>query len=67
MEKIAHFMNSYYFDKIEIEVFNYKWVSKKRIKVWGNLWFSVLTSAKVILDTQKKWTSPGDINTDTRN
>lgn len=63
MDKIGHFMTSYYVGKIGMEVLDWTGVSKKNQLIYGATYgFAFLTAVEILDGFSKEWgASPGDI------
>lgn len=63
MDKVGHFMTSYYLGKIGMEVLDWSGVSKKNQLIYGaTLGFSFLTAVEILDGFSKEWgASTGDI------
>ncbi|MDG2356712.1 MAG: DUF2279 domain-containing protein [Polaribacter sp.] len=63
MDKIGHFMTSYYIGKVGMDVLDWAGVSKKNKLIYGaSLGFTFLTAVEVFDGFSKEWgASPGDI------
>ncbi len=63
MDKIGHFMTSYYVGKIGMEALDWAGVSKKNQLIYGATYgFAFLTAVEVLDGFSKQWgASPGDI------
>ena len=63
MDKIGHFMTSYYVGKIGMEALDWAGVSKKNQLIYGATYgFTFLTAVEVLDGFSKQWgASPGDI------
>ncbi|WP_298879699.1 DUF2279 domain-containing protein [uncultured Polaribacter sp.] len=63
MDKIGHFMTSYYVGKIGMEVLDWAGVSKKNQLIYGATYgFAFLTAVEVLDGFSEEWgASPGDI------